>query len=146
MGMIKELRLGQRCPGVVLSPMGKDCVPVEDKEIIEKHGLGVVDCSWAKLDKTPIHRMKCGHPRLLPYLLAANPVIYGKPCKLTCAEALAATFYIIGHEDLVEEYLRKFKWGHAFISLNKDLLERYKDCKNANEVIKVQNNFLAKEE
>ena len=107
--------------------------------------ISFLDCSWAKIDETPFHRMKSAHPRLLPYLVAANPVNYGKPCKLNCVEALAAAFYITGHKEIAEKYLNKFSWGHSFLSLNQGLLDQYAVCKNAEEVIEAQETFLAKE-
>ena len=145
LGLIKELKLGRRFPGLCLSPLGTSTVSPADKDIMFDQGLSVIDCSWAKIDETPFNRMKSAHPRLLPYLVAANPVNYGKPCKLNCVEALAAAFYIAGYKDIAEKYMSKFSWGHSFISLNQGLLDEYAQCSNADEVIKVQEAFLAKE-
>ncbi|MCL4144520.1 UNVERIFIED_CONTAM: hypothetical protein GTU68_053211 [Idotea baltica] len=52
--LIKNLRLGQRFNGLCLTPVGKKCVSREDAETMKEHGIAVVDCSWAKLDETPL--------------------------------------------------------------------------------------------
>ena len=95
--MITTLHLGTPHRGVLLSPAGRSTVCPADAAIIAKSGISVIDCSWNEVDGgLPYHRMKGAQPRLLPYLVAANPVNYGKPFKLTCAEAIAATLYIGG--------------------------------------------------
>jgi pre-rRNA-processing protein TSR3 len=104
-----------------------NCVCPLDKEIIEKSGIGVVDCSWAKIDETPFNRMKSAAPRLLPFLIAANPINYGRPCKLSCVEAIAAALYIVNLKDEAKFYLSKFTWGHSFIELNEELVSEHKN-------------------
>lgn len=54
----------------------------------------------------------------MPYLIATNPVNYGKPWRLNCVEALAAAFYIVGHDDYGAKLLEKFSWGHSFWTMN----------------------------
>uniref|UniRef100_A0A182IPW0 18S rRNA aminocarboxypropyltransferase n=1 Tax=Anopheles atroparvus TaxID=41427 RepID=A0A182IPW0_ANOAO len=141
-GLIKNLRLGQKFPGLVLTPVGVNCVSPLDREIIKTAGIAVVDCSWARLDETPFNKMRSPHPRLLPFLVAANPINYGKPCKLSCVEAIAASMYITGFKQEALWYLNKFSWGHAFVELNQELLDDYAGCSNSKEILEVQQKYL----
>lgn len=142
LGFVRTLRLKQHFGGVVLTPVGTKCVAPDDRNVIMQRGLAVVDCSWAQLDATPFDKMTCSHPRLLPYLVAVNPINYGRPCKLSCVEAFAAAFYIVGLQDLGEMLLKKFKWGPGFYELNEELLKRYSQCHTSDEVVAAQNAYL----
>jgi ribosome biogenesis protein Tsr3 len=55
----------------------------------------------------------------VPYLVATNPTNYGKPWRLNCAEALAAAFYLTGHEGWAERLLAPFGWGGSFYPVNR---------------------------
>ncbi|KAG8373332.1 hypothetical protein BUALT_Bualt11G0013200 [Buddleja alternifolia] len=127
------------------APTGTQCVSQEDLELIKRRGLAVVDCSWARLQDVPFTKLRCAAPRLLPWLVAANPVNYGRPCELSCVEALAAALIICGEEETGHLLLGKFKWGHAFLSLNRELLKAYSKCKNGADMISVQNEWLSQQ-
>jgi len=77
-----------------------------------KKGIVVLDCSWEhaeemfpQLEKFDLQR------RALPYMLAANPVNFGRPFRLNSAEAFAAALYITGRKEQAERVLSKFNWG-----------------------------------
>jgi len=84
-----------------------------------------------------------GASRCLPYLIAANPVNYGKPTKLSTVEALAAALYIAGFKRKAEKLLSIFKWGPQFIRLNQKFLDSYAEARDSNEVVELQKKFMS---
>lgn len=144
LGYIKNLQVGQKFHGVVVSPNGKSVVCPDDRELVETNGAAVVECSWARLDEIPFHKIGGKNERLLPYLVAANTVNYGRPWKLNCVEALAACFAIVGHIDWAEELLKNFSWGLTFLEINKELIEIYQQCTDSESINKAQDAWLEK--
>ncbi|OUM55774.1 hypothetical protein BVG19_g5369 [[Candida] boidinii] len=142
LGLIKNLRIGQKYQGVVVSPNGKSVVCPDDREVVEKNGAAVVECSWARLDEIPFNKIGGRNERLLPYLVAANPVNYGRPMRLNCVEALAACFAIVGHDDWARELLKNFSWGLTFLDINEELLKMYQDCDTAESVLEAEAKWL----
>lgn len=139
--LIKELRVGQKFRGIVLTPNATQVLSPADTHIVQEYGVAVVECSWARLGEIPFGKLKSPHERLLPRLMATNPVNYGKPFKLNCVEALAAAFYICRARPLGDQLLAKFAWGGNFPKLNQGYLARYRQCKDAAEVVAVADQF-----
>lgn len=92
-------------------PKGGQPVCPDDRDIVLASGLAVVECSWARLDEVPWNKIRSPNERLrqfshpyvlrwlnhqrltplvsrtlpwysVPFLIATNPVNYGKPWRL----------------------------------------------------------------
>ncbi len=108
---------GRNYNAIFLNPFSKKIINDNDREIILKYGLIVVDCSWKKIFNLKNYNLK--NSRRLPPLIAANPVNYGKGEKLSSVEALAAALYITNFHTYADLILSKFSWGVEFKRLNK---------------------------
>ena len=101
---------------IVLNPFSQTELTADDKVLILKYGLIVLDCSWKNVLK--LRNFKWTNGRRLPPLIAANPVNYGKWEKLSSAEAIAAALFITKFEKEANLILSKFSWGKEFIKIN----------------------------
>ncbi|KAF8638432.1 hypothetical protein AX17_002214 [Amanita inopinata Kibby_2008] len=142
--LIKELRIGTRFRGIVVSPKATQIISPADRDIVLKGGLAVVECSWARLDDVPFSKISSPHERLLPYLLATNPTNYGKPWRLNCVEALAAAFYITGFDAYAERLTSAFGWAESFYQVNRPFFERYKRCTSSSQISEAQDDIINK--
>jgi pre-rRNA-processing protein TSR3 len=123
--------------GVVLNPHAEQALSPADA------GTGTLvalDCSWESA-RAAKFRLRGAH-RALPYLVAANPVNFGRPLRLTTVEAFAAALAILDDPEQAEQVLSKFTWGHTFLELNAEPLERYAACTDSSDVVAVQQAYL----
>ncbi|KAI2634438.1 hypothetical protein GGS21DRAFT_517788 [Xylaria nigripes] len=142
LGLMRDLHLGQRHNGVIITPNGKHTLSPADRELMDLYGAAVVECSWARTQEVQWNKVGGKCERILPYLVAANTVNYGKPYRLNCVEALAASFYICGHPEWAEEVLRPFNYGESFLAINSKILKKYAACEDEDAVKKTENEWL----
>jgi len=127
---------------VVLNPFSSKAFSPADRPMIVRRGLAAIDCSW--IHASQVFELNThGASRALPYLIAANPVNYGTPTKLSTVEALAAALYIAGFPEEAKRLLSKFKWGPEFIRLNQRFLDAYARARDSTEVVELQKKFMA---
>jgi len=127
--------------GIVLNPHAERALSPADRE--ESDRLVALDCSWETAGEAMFSID--GEHRALPFLVAANPINYGKPFQLTTVEALAAGLTILGERERAEEILAKFTWGETFLEMNEEPLRRYADCEDSSEVVEIQQEYLDRE-
>jgi pre-rRNA-processing protein TSR3 len=109
---------------IVLNPFAAEILLPNDRALVQENGLVAVDCSWEKVQAAFATGMR-GEGRRLPTLLAANPVNYAKPHKLSTVEALGAALILMGFGASAARLLGLFKWGESFLTLNDQPLRSY---------------------
>ena len=117
----------------------------EDRNLISiGAAIVVLDCSWKKIDESleEIAGRTMLDGRILPALLAANPVSWGKVGRLSSVEAIAASLVILGHHDQAFRVLEPFQFGQNFLDLNREPLEAYAGAESREEVAAMQSEFF----
>lgn len=124
---------------ILLSPFASKVLSPKDRELTDR--IVALDCSWKKAEKTFDNLKKRVNPRRLPYLVPANPVNYGKPYKLSTAEALTASLYILNKKELGKKLMNNFKWGETFLKINEEPLRDYSKVNSEEEIRKLEKEF-----
>lgn len=140
-GLAKEAKTLHSIPkgSIVLSPFAEKALSPDDIRYA-RHGLVVMDLTWTNIDEFP--RPKGTNDRALPYMLASNPINWGRPMELNSAEAVMASLFILGEREQAETFLGRFNWAPEFMRLNGELLEEYSSAKDSTEVVRIQNEYI----
>jgi len=138
-GLIRVLSKISRIPRntLLLDPRAEQALSPADRPV---RSITALDCSWELLEDIPSRSWR--RQRALPFLLAANPVNFGRPWKLSSVEALAAALCILGERDQASLILETAPWGQRFLELNEEPLELYAKARDSQEILKIQGFYL----
>ncbi|MFQ5891645.1 MAG: DUF367 family protein [Candidatus Methanofastidiosia archaeon] len=124
---------------ILLNPFAKIALSPADSRF---RTITALDCSWKRAKEIFSKLRSRTNSRALPYLLASNPLNYGKPAKLSTAEALTSALFILGEREKALNIIQGFSWEKAFLSLNLAMLESYSKAKDSREIIELQSAFM----
>jgi len=138
-GLIRVLSKLSRIPRntLLLDPTAEQALSPADRIA---RSITALDCSWEVLEDIP-----CGswrRRRALPFLLAANPMNFGRPWRLSSVEALAAALHIMGEQEQAVLILNTVSWGRRFLELNDEPLGLYANAKDSQEILQIQSFYL----
>lgn len=122
---------------LLLDPTAEQALSPADRHV---KSITALDCSWEVLDTGAVSSWRIR--RALPFLVAANPVNFGRPCMLSSVEALAAALFIMSEREQAEEILAKVSWGVRFLEVNAEPLALYAQAKDSTEVVAIQGQYL----
>jgi pre-rRNA-processing protein TSR3 len=141
-GYVVLLHSLQQIPrsSLVLDPFEEKALSPEDRTF---PSITALDYSWKKSERfSRKYKKSFRNGRALPYLVAANSINFGKPTKLSTAEALAAALFIVGEKSKALNIVSKFSWGKTFMDLNMEALEAYSEVESSSDIIDLQEMFI----
>ncbi len=138
-GLVRVLSKISRIPRntLLLDPRAEQALSPADRPV---RSITALDCSWEVLDKIPSGSWR--RQRALPFLVAANPVNFGRPWRLSSVEALAAALFILGEQDQAALILGTAPWGIRFLELNEEPLGLYAGAKDSREILEIQGFYI----
>jgi pre-rRNA-processing protein TSR3 len=138
-GLVRIVSRISRIPRntILLDPTAEQAISPADHP---SRSITVLDCSWEVLDTGAVRSWR--KRRALPFLLAANPVNFGRPWRLSSVEALAAALFILNEPEQAVSVLGTQNWGCRFLELNSELLKDYAAASDSSEVIRIQERYL----
>ncbi|MDR2865865.1 MAG: DUF367 family protein [Methanomassiliicoccaceae archaeon] len=139
-GLAKDVSISSVPKGsVILSPFSETALSPADRVYAEKKALVVMDMTWTNIDEFP--RPKGMNERALPYLIASNPVNWGRPMELNSAEAVTAALIILGEREQADRIIERFNWGPEFLRINGEMLSEYSNAKDSADVVRIQKEY-----
>jgi len=138
-GLIRVVKTLSRVPRntLLLDPTTEQALSPADRAV---KSITVLDCSWEVVNTGAVRSWRIR--RALPFLVAANPVNFGRPCMLSSVEALAAALFILGEEQQARDILARVSWGIRFLEVNAEPLALYATAKDSAGVVEFQSLFL----
>lgn len=123
---------------VVLNPFAPTVLTPADAS---SKSILAIDCSWNQAQEVFFRKIGGKHRRL-PALLAGNPTNYSRLGILSSVEAVAAALFVVGEAEEARSFLRLYKWGSTFETLNHDPLEEYSKASSEQEVEEAERSFF----
>ena len=138
-GLVKVLSKISHIPRttLLLDPTAEQALSPADRPA---RSITALDCSWDVLDTGAVSSWR--KRRALPFLVAANPVNFGRPWRLTSVEAFAAALVILGEAARAALILESQGWGPRFLELNEEPLSLYAAARDSTEVVSIQGLYL----
>lgn len=79
LNLMRELHVGQKFAGVVVTPKGKKILSPADREVLDQYGAAVVEASWNRIEEVPFGRI-------------------GGKCERLCTTARSCSSYLHDHK------------------------------------------------